>query len=235
MRILLIEEEKNEARRIKYLLKQEGYLVDIAYTPQSGADLAKGNLYQCLLLSADFKADLGKRLLGNIRKSGIQTPVLVFGHQLNGKQMEAYFQKGADDFLASPFQSEMLILRLKVVLRRCGKPAPYYRLGDIEFLPEMRIVRSAQGEEVLTKREVELLELLVINRHQVLPKVMIEERMWANVEDLNENLIQVHMSNLRKKLRGITETLTIETIRNAGYSLRIDEDSLVASLAMVGQ
>lgn len=226
VRILLIHNDRDSASSVKQVLKSVGCLTDIAYTPVSGKTLAVENKYQVILIYCDFQAGLSQRILINIRAAGIRTPILMIGSHLTVGEMTEYFKRGANDFLTVPCSSELLSLRLKILTKNNNKSNTYYRVGDVEFHADLHLLRGVNQEVLLTKRESELLELLVINRKQVIGKPMIEERLWRNTDDFNDNIIEVHMSHLRKKLKKTTDTLNIETIRNVGYSLNVSKDPI---------
>lgn len=226
MRILMINDNRDEALAIKQRLKSEKCLTDLAYTTQAGLQLAKSNIYNAIILSDALDKGLDGHTLKTLRGIGVTTPVLIIGQNMSLEKMQRCFHNGADDFINRPLEMALLILRLRVMVKRQGSTATYYRLGDVEFIPSMHLIKGVNGEVPLTGKEAEMLELLVINRQQILPKVVIEEHLWPNKDDFSDNNIEVHMSNLRKKLRQMTELLSIETIRNGGYCFRVKEDSL---------
>lgn len=226
MRVLLIWNDRDVAGDLKYELKKERHLTDIAFTARAGVEQALENIYQLILLDYDFAAGLGRRILMNIRSKGIHTPILIIGEKLTMSVMSDALKLGADDFLPKPFEVEMLMLRMKVMVKHQSNPIGYYQLGDVTFLPDQMTVKGVEGEVMLTSKEAALLELFILNRHQIVPKGLIEERIWNAGDDFSGNTIEVHISRLRKKLRHQTELLTIETVRKVGYRFEVVKDPL---------
>lgn len=226
MRVLLIENDKAMSMQIKDQLKADGHITDMAFSFQAGLDLALENTYQFIILSGDGDWSGCRWALINIRVKGIKVPIMVIGSKMTVSMMSEFHGYGADDFLMKPVTEELLALRLKVMTKRKNNRFAYYRLADIEFSPERQVIKGVDGEVKLTRKEAQLLELLVINQHQTLSRLLIEERLWTNAEDLNDNLIEVHISNLRKKIRQMTELLTIDTVRNAGYAFKVEDDPM---------
>lgn len=130
---------------------------------------------------------------------------------------------GADDYIAKPFSSEILLARIRAVLRRKGEVIPddALKFGDIE-LNTSNLKLTVGGKEIkLNLKECELLELLILRKQAVTSKEQIIEKLWGFDSDAEHNNVEVYISFLRKKLTFLNSTVRISTIRNVGYVLEV--------------
>ena len=176
MRILIVEDERNVTSYLQTSLEAEGFAVDIAEDGEAGLGLALTNAYDAITLDIMLPGMNGYRVCEEIRKAGVETPILMLTAK-DGEYDEAdALDIGADDFLRKPFSLVVLIARLRALLRRgAGRAKASLRVGDLELdLSTKCAVRSGRRIE-LTPREFALLEYLMYNAGTVLTKAQIVE------------------------------------------------------------
>lgn len=154
---------------------------------------------------------------------GIPTPVILLTAKGEITDMVTGLDYGADDYIAKPFSSEILLARIRAVLRRKGEVIPddALKFGDIE-LNTSNLKLTVGGKEIkLNLKECELLELLILRKQAVTSKEQIIEKLWGFDSDAEHNNVEVYISFLRKKLTFLNSTVRISTIRNVGYVLEV--------------
>lgn len=222
MRILIIEKDKQLAILMKEALHELNTVVDLVFNPKAGIEQASMNIYHCIFVSYDFLDMNGTVIIRNIRRNGSITPIIATGSNLNSQKVNEGLIAGFNDFIPKPFSSKTLILRFRITMNNFHvDTVDFYKVGDIEFYPSSHKLMSDEDEIRLTKKESELLKLLVINQRIPMSKAQIIDHLWTNEATFNENNIEVHISNLRKKLKENDLNINIETVRNAGYSLKV--------------
>jgi DNA-binding response OmpR family regulator len=214
VRVLVVEDEMRQAAALKRGLEAEGYAVDVATNGSDGLWLATEQSYDVIVLDVMLPGINGFRLCAQLREREIWTPVLMLTAK-DGELDEAEaLDTGADDFLSKPFSYVVLVARLRALLRR-GSPArpSVLRLGPIELDPGKRVCRRDGVAVDMTGRELSVLEYLLRRRGEVVPKAEIIDHVWDFAYDGDDNVVEVHVSALRRKLgRDV-----IETIRGGGY------------------
>lgn len=200
MRILIVEDEPDLLAALERMLRDEGYAVDTAGDGQEGLFKAESWGYDALILDLMLPGMDGWTLLRRLRQSK-QVPVLILtardaiGDRVHGLDL------GADDYLIKPFEREEMLARLRALIRRAAQQATsVIVIGDVEVDLAARTVKQ-QGRPVpLTAREYALLEFLVLHRGQVVTRTMLYDHLFDENENSLSNLLDVHVSNLRKKL-----------------------------------
>ena len=216
MRILVVEDDKRLAVALRRGLEAEGFAVDVAATGTDGHWMATTTDYDLILLDIMLPGINGLRLCADLRGRGIATPILMLTAK-DGELDEAEaLDTGADDFLSKPFSYTVLLARVRALLRRSTSPnATVLRSGDIEFDPVSRTC-TRLGEPVpLTTKELAVLEYLLRRAGEVVPKTDILEHVWDFAYEGGPNVVEVHVSALRRKLGDDS----IETIRGGGYRM----------------
>lgn len=222
MKVLIITDQRELAEIIKKILKKHQSLVDIAYVMKIGIELSLSNDYQFIII--DVGTNNNAITFNHIRQQGIRTPMLALLAKPDLQIKKKCVDSGCDDYLVMPCNMEEIYLKMKTVLRRISQDSiTYYKVTDVEFFTNQRMIKGQDNVEHLTKKETQLLELLIVNRNQVLSKLQIADRLWTNNQEFNENNIEVHISNIRKKLKLVSNLISIETIRHVGYSCRIND------------
>ena len=222
MRILVIEDEQKVARALKEGLTHEGYQVDLAFSGEEGFYLLSTTQYDLLLLDLMLPGRDGLEILKSVRKQGMTFPVLVLTARDTVEDRVKGLDSGADDYLVKPFAFAELLARIRVLLRR-GRSEQNLRLllADLEMDLVTRKVKRGGTEIPLTAREFDLLELLLRHQGQIVSREMIAKEVWQEVDRATpiDNLIDVHIARLRRKIDDPFAKKLIHTIRGVGFVL----------------
>jgi DNA-binding response OmpR family regulator len=220
MRLLIVEDEREFAETLRKGLVAEGFTVEMAHTGPDGLWAATEHDHDVILLDIMLPGFSGYELLKRLRAGQKWTPVLMLTAK-DGEYDEAdAFDLGADDYLSKPFSFVVLIARLRALLRR-GAPArpTVLSAGDLRLDPAARIVHRGQKRIELTAREFGLLEFLLRRAGSALSKNEILTHVWDAHYDGDENVVEVYVGYLRRKIDTPFGTHTIETVRGVGYRL----------------
>lgn len=214
MKILLIEDEQRLNTFIKNGLVQNGYVVDACTTGSEGMEWAATSQYDLIVLDIMLPGQSGLNVLYNLRQFNIKTPVIIISALNSSEHVIKGLDAGAMDYIKKPFDFGEFLARVRTVTRK-GDPRSFtkYKVKGLELDLLSRKVTIEEQEVELTKREFALLELLVTNCNRVLTKAEISEKVWEVNFDMGSNVIEVHLSQLRKKLR----TDIIHTKVGLGY------------------
>lgn len=225
MRILLIEDEARLAAFVQQGLRQAGHVADVAYNGAAGLELAATTPYDVILLDLMLPGQNGFEVLGNLREFGLTTPVIILSALSDTAHVIRGLDAGAVDYLRKPFEFDELLARLRIVQRKAtGTEATTLRLADLELDPVQRRVTRGGQPLTLTNREFALLELLLRNAGRVVTKTRMAEKVWDVDYDMGSNVIEVHLSQLRRKLDRAFPCLPplLETVVGHGYRLVAD-------------
>ena len=216
MRILYVEDEKYLAEAVIHLLKKEKIDVDWVDDGEEGLELALKPNYDALVLDIMLPHLSGLEILTAIRGRGIKTPVIMLSALNEVEDKIRGLDYGADDYLAKPFKTAELIARLKALMRRPAlRDAKVLKYEDLEFnLSE----RTLNGIE-LTDKEAGIFEMLIQSPGSTVTKEQILAHVWGAEAEFEENYVEVYISYLRKKLKGLKSRVGIKTIRGLGYKL----------------
>lgn len=220
MRILVVEDEMSMADSIRRGLEAEGYAVDVATDGESALWYASEYTYDAILLDIMLPKLNGYQVCKALRDSENWTPVLMLTAK-HGEYDEAEgLDVGADDFMSKPFSFVVLLARVRALLRRGGGERPtVLSAGDLSLDPATRTI--ARGDTVIdtTAREYAILEYLMRKAGEVVPKRDILEHVWDFDFDGDQNIVEVYVSSLRKKIDAPFDRSAIVTVRGAGYQL----------------
>jgi two-component system OmpR family response regulator len=221
-KILLIEDDAQTATYIVKGLTEEGMTVDHAANGRDGLFHATDGGYDAIILDRMLPGMDGMAVLGALRAGGIHTPVLMLSALAAVDDRVAGLTAGSDDYLTKPFAFAELLARLRLMLRRGGATAqPTTRLscGGLEMdLLSRKVKRDTRSIE-LQPREFRLLEYLLRHKEQVVTRTMLLEGVWDYHFDPGTNVIDVHVSRLRRKIDDGETVPLIHTVRGAGYRL----------------
>lgn len=225
MRILVVEDEPKVAQALKTGLSGEGYEVTLAATGEDGFFLISSAAFDFVILDIMLPGRDGLEMLAAMRKLGQSTPVLILSARDTVDDRIKGLDLGADDYLVKPFAFDELLARIRALLRR-GRPEEALRLkvADVEMDLVTRSVRRAGMALELTTREFELLEFLLRHQGSLVSREMIARDVWKTAQRATplDNVIDVHIGRLRRKLDdGHTQKL-IHTLRGVGFTLRED-------------
>lgn len=221
MKVLYVEDEKHMALAMAQVLRKSNYSVDLAYDGESGLDLALSGLYDIVILDIMLPKMNGIDVLRQIRKQGIETPVILLTAKGETEDKVVGLDSGADDYLAKPFETEELLARLRALGRRKGQlmPGSILSYADIEFnYNTLHLYGNGQSFH-LTLKESQLLELLMNHKGQAITNNTIIEKLWGWDSETEDSHVQVQVAFLRKKLRILSSKVKIKTIYGVGYML----------------
>lgn len=222
MRILVVEDEYKVASALKEGLMHEGYQVDLAFSGEEGFYLLSTGQYDLLLLDLMLPGRDGLEILKTIRNKGMNFPVLILTARDTVQDRVEGLDSGADDYLIKPFAFPELLARIRVLLRR-GRDENTLRLvlADLEMDLVTRKVKRGQSEINLTAREFDLLEYLLRHQGQVISREMLARDVWQQTNRATpiDNLIDVHIARLRRKIDDPFPKKLILTIRGVGFML----------------
>ncbi len=221
MRVLLVEDEKPLAETVRRGLTEEGFVVDVAHDGVTGQWLATENPYDVLVLDIMLPGRNGYDVLRNVREAKVWTPALMLTAKDGEYDQADAFDLGADDYLTKPFSFVVLVARLRALARR-GAPARPVALevGDLVLDPGRRSVTRAGDPVALTPKEFAFLHYLMRNAGQVVSKGQILDNVWDSAYDGSDNIVEVYVGYLRRKLDADRSGSVLETVRGAGYRLR---------------
>lgn len=225
MKILYVEDEQYMALAVAQVLKKNNYSVDLAEDGEAGLDFALSGVYDIIILDIMLPKMNGISVLQNIRKKGIETPVILLTAKGETDDKVTGLDSGADDYLAKPFQTEELLARLRALGRRKGQYIPDNTIchGDIEFNYNTLDLFGRGRSFHLTLKESQLLELLLANKGQAITTDNIIEKLWGWDSDAEDSHVQVQIAFLRKKLNILSLQVRIKTIYGVGYMLTLDK------------
>ncbi len=221
MRVLLVEDEVRLAQNLLEALRETGLAVDHAADGLSGEQLAQQDIYDAIVLDLMLPGKSGLALLRSLRKMGKMTPVLILTAQEGKSSIVELLNAGADDYLSKPFDLGELIARVKALIRRGkGIADPVLRVADVE-INSLRQSAERGGQLLdLSPTEYRILEYLMHRPRAVVSKRELLEHLYDYDWEHHSNVIEAHVSNLRRKLDAGGAEPLIETLRQRGYRLR---------------
>jgi len=221
MRILVVEDEKRLANFIKKGLEEQTFAVDTAHDGKEAEFMAMTNDYDLILLDILLPKQDGWQTCENLRKEGMDVPIIMLTALGEVSNRIRGLENGADDYITKPFEFDELLARVRAQLRRS-----HYSLNTILEIGELKLdtrTRKVErgGEEIqLTNKEFALLEYLILNKNKIVTRTMLTEHVWDIHFDAGSNVIDVIVNYLRKKIELPGQPKLIHTIRGAGYMLK---------------
>ncbi|GAA2137042.1 response regulator transcription factor [Kitasatospora kazusensis] len=223
MRVLVVEDERRLAAALQRGLQAEGFSVDVAHDGPQGLWLACEHDYDAIVLDIMLPGLNGYRVCARLRAAGNEAGILMLTAK-DGEYDEAEaLDTGADDFLSKPFSYVVLVARLRALVRRTGRRGPQtMEFGDLVIDPARRVCTRGGVPAKLTSREFAVLEHLARRAGEVVPKREILENVWDSAFEGDLNIVEVHVSALRRKIDAPFGRAAVETVRGAGYRLAVD-------------
>ncbi len=223
LRILVVEDEAKVARALREGLQREQYEVVVAPTGEEGFFLVNAEKFDLVILDLMLPGRDGLQILSTLRKRGLQTPVLILTARDAIEDRVEGLDKGADDYLVKPFAFPELLARMRALVRRGRQEQPTrLSIDDMEMDLVAHKVRRHGIEVELTAREFELLEYLLRHKEEVVSREMVTLEVWkerARAVPI-DNVIDVHIARLRRKVDEPFERKLIHTVRGVGFVLR---------------
>ena len=225
MRILIVEDEKDLAMVLSELLSMEGYYTDTAYDGESGLDNALSGIYDIIILDVMLPKMDGFQVLSEIRRNNMNVPVLMLTARSQVEDKVTGLDKGADDYLTKPFDTKELLARIRALSRRREKAFvdDSDRFADITLEKTTHEIQKNGQKVKLTKKEYDILEILISNCGKVVAKETFVTKIWGYDTDVEYNSIEVYISFLRKKLHAVGSAVQISTVRSMGYTIKESE------------
>jgi two-component system copper resistance phosphate regulon response regulator CusR len=225
VQLLIIEDEPKVGSALKEGLQAEGYEVTVSVTGEDGFFPASSRIFDLIVLDVMLPGRNGLEILAALRKLSVSTPVLLLTAKDAVEDRVARLDAGADDYLVKPFAYPELSARIRALLRR-GKtePSTPLKIAGLEIDTVMRVV-SREGQRLeLTVREFELLEFLARNGRRIVSREMLARDVWKEPGRATplDNVIDVHIGRLRKKLDDPFTVKLLHTVRGVGFVLSED-------------
>ena len=226
MRVLIVEDERKLAQVISSALEAEHYDVIVAPTGEDGFFRANAEVFDLLVLDLMLPGRNGLEILQTLRQRHVETPVLILTARDGVDDRVLGLDLGADDYLVKPFALPELLARIRALLRR-GRPSEMFRLKTADLELDLVTRRAVRGERLLelTVREFELLEYLLRHQGHLVSREMLAREVWKEPRRATplDNVIDVQITRLRKKVDTEGHARLIHTVRGVGFVLREGE------------
>ena len=222
MRLLIVEDEVRLADTLRQLLNRQGYTADVYYDGVSGLDNATTGIYDLMVLDVMLPGMNGFQVVKKLREAGVTTLVLMLTAKSDVSDRIHGLDCGADYYLTKPFEPEELLACVRTLLRRSGgqlQESDTLTWGDLSLERATFSLSCAERAVRLSRREYDLMELLMRNGNQVVTKEQILVKVWGYDSQAEDNNVEVYISFLRRKLNHLHSTVKIKTLRMLGYCL----------------
>lgn len=218
MKILVVEDEHRIAQALKEGLEQESYAVDVAHDGEQGYLDASADDYDAILLDVMLPIMDGYEVCRRLRAEGKHTPILMLTARDQNKDIIKGLDTGADDYLPKPFSFDVLLARVRALLRRPNDSiGEVFKVADLLLDPNARRVERAGKEISLSSKEYAILEYLMRNSGKVLSKDQIISHVWNFDSDVLPNNVEVFVNYLRSKIDKPFKKPLLHTVRGFGY------------------
>jgi two-component system OmpR family response regulator len=225
VRVLVVEDEPHMADLIALGLSKEGMAVDVAGDGEQGMAMAAATGYDAVVLDIMLPGISGFDVCRRIRAAGVWTPVLMLTARDSVSDRVTGLDAGADDYLVKPFAWPELLARLRALIRRGEPERPtVLAVGDLRLDPATRTVNRGDAPIHLSAKEFALLEAFMRRPGDVLPRTHLLEHAWDVSYRNRSNVVDVYIGHLRAKIDAPFGRRTLETVRGAGYRLRVEPD-----------
>src|SRR5713226_8318615 len=220
MRILVVEDDRKVAGFIEQGLREEGYAVDVAPDGDEATMLAHVYEYDMIVLDVMLPKKTGLQVAAKLRREGRSTPILMLTARDATEDLVRGLDAGADDYLAKPFKFDELLARIRALVRRGGASrTELLNYGPVE-LDRLKHKAKVNGKGLdLTAKEFHLLEHFLMRPEEVIRRTDLLEKVWDLHFDPESNVVDVHVGNLRRKLREAAGIELIQTMRGVGFRL----------------
>lgn len=222
MKILLIEDDHRISSSVRKGLEQESFIVDVAFNGETGLDMALSNGFDVIVLDLMLPLMDGLEVCKQLRLKSNETPVLMLTAKSEISDKVTGLNIGADDYLAKPFSFDELLARIKALGRRSrNTSSEVITIGDLQLDTNTFVVKRANQQIELSKKEFLLLEFLMKNKNKTVTKDQIINKVWEFDTDILPNTVEVFIGYLRNKVDKPFKKsgLLIKTVRGFGYKI----------------
>ena len=225
MRILLAEDEKEMSNAIVAVLKHEHYSVDAVYDGQDALDYLETGLYDGAILDIMMPKMDGVSVLKEIRKQGMDVPVILLTAKSEIDDKGEGLDAGADDYLTKPFAMKELLARLRAITRRQGEVTDQImEFSNLKLDRSTFMISTEKDSLRLANKEFQMLEMLLSNPGQIISTDQFMDKIWGYDTETELNVVWVYVSYLRKKLSKIGAKVNIKAARGVGYLVEAEHD-----------
>ncbi len=222
MRLLIAEDEKDLAEALEVFFEKNQFTVDTVFNGQDAYDYAATGDYDAIILDVMMPKRNGIEVLRQLRGEGLKTPIMMLTAKGEKDDRITGFDAGADDYLPKPFAPDELLARVRAMMRRFDNYKPAVLVyEDISLDCNSGVLCCGKNETRLSGREFQVMELFMRAPRVVFSAEKIMERVWGWDSDAEINVVWVHISNLRKKLKSIGSAASIYANRGLGYTLEV--------------
>ena len=221
MRVLIVEDEVRLAETLRDLLDTEHYAADVCHDGESGLDNALSDIYDLVILDVMLPKKDGFSVLRALRQEGKTGPVLMRSSRSELSDRVEGLDCGADYYLTKPFEPKELLACVRMLTRRQPeqRASNVLEYGDLRLEPDTFELACGERSVRLSRKEFDMMELLLRSREMVLTKESLIVKLWGYESDAEDNNVEVYISFLRKKLEHLRSRVKIRTIRMVGYRL----------------
>lgn len=226
MKILIIEDEYSLADAIAETLQKEKFQVNVITNGEDGENEALTNIYDLILLDVMLPKKDGFEILINLREEKIETPVIMLTAKSEMSDKLNGLENGADDYITKPFHMRELVARVKVILKRKTniQDTNVLEYSDLKLDLGTGKMCVDDTEIVINGKELDLLEILLVNKSQIVNREILANKIWGYNSETEYNNVEVYVSFLRKKLKLLKSKVKIKAVRGIGYKLEEEND-----------
>ncbi|MGN0993941.1 MAG: response regulator transcription factor [Butyricicoccus sp.] len=227
MRILIAEDELDLAEALTAFLERNQFVVETVHDGADAYEYARAGIYDAIILDVMMPKMDGIQVLRKLREAGVSTPVMMLTAKAEKRDRILGFDTGADDYLPKPFAPDELLSRVRALLRRSGAvySPPVLSFGDLRLDSGSGELCCGENRVKLSAKEYQVMELFMRTPRTIFSADRIMEHIWGWDSEAEINVVWVHISNLRKKIKAIGSGAAIRVSRGLGYSLENGHDS----------
>lgn len=225
MRLLIAEDERDLAEALTVFFEKNKFSVDTVFDGRDAYDYGSGGDYDAVILDVMMPKMDGIEVLRRLRADGVKTPIMMLTAKAEKDDRITGFDSGADDYLPKPFAPDELLSRVRAMLRRREDFTPtVISFGDLKLNISSGLLSCGTNSVRLSGREFQVMEMFIRRPNTVLSADLIMERVWGWDNEAEINVVWVHISNLRKKLKSVGSAVSIYANRGLGYVLEERHD-----------
>lgn len=221
MRLLIVEDEKELASALAKILKKNNYSVDVAFDGERALTLFETEEYDVILLDIMMPKVDGIKVLKTIRQTNTNIPIIILTAKTEIEDKVLGLDSGANDYLEKPFDTRELLARIRAVTRTKEEVDNKLSFGNTNLNRKTFELEANPKSVKLTNKEFQMIEMLFQNKNAVVSAGQFMDKIWSNDLDVDNNVVWVYISYLRKKLSFLESNVEIKATRSIGYYLEI--------------